>query len=74
MMVNILPVLFVRVWKYLVFLSIEFVVQLSTRYISFSIGLPSIYMNTNAIFISISYSYTYTMFDILITILFVHTT
>jgi hypothetical protein len=30
-----------RVWKYFVSLSIEFVVQLSTRHISSSIGLTS---------------------------------
>jgi hypothetical protein len=37
--VKVFPVLRVRVWKYFVFLSVEFVVQLSTRHISSSIGL-----------------------------------
>jgi hypothetical protein len=37
--VKIFLVLLVRVWKYFVSLSKEFVVQLSTRHISYSIGL-----------------------------------
>jgi hypothetical protein len=37
-MVKIFLDLWVRVWKYFVSLSIEFMVQLSTRHISSSIG------------------------------------
>jgi hypothetical protein len=36
---KIFPVLRVRVWKYFISLSVEFVVQLSTRYNCSSIGL-----------------------------------
>jgi hypothetical protein len=39
--VKIFSVLHVRVWEYFVSLSVEFVVQLSTRHNSFSIGLTS---------------------------------
>jgi hypothetical protein len=40
--VRIFPILFVRVWKYFVSLSIVFVVQLSISHISSSIGLTCV--------------------------------
>jgi hypothetical protein len=59
--VKIFPILFVRVWKYLVSLSIEFMVRLSIRHISSYIGLTSkIYMKINIISVSYSHTYEYT--------------
>jgi hypothetical protein len=40
--VKTFPLLFVRVWKYFISLSIELVVPLSTRHISSSIGLTPV--------------------------------
>jgi hypothetical protein len=39
--IKIFPDLLVRVWKYFISLSIEFVVKLYTRHISSSIGMTS---------------------------------
>jgi hypothetical protein len=47
--VKIFPLPFVRVWKYLISLSIELVVPLSTRHISSSIGLTPVQSMKNEI-------------------------
>jgi hypothetical protein len=60
--VKIFHVLFARFWKYLVSLSILFVVQLSTRHISSFIGLTSksIWKIST---ILVSYSHTYILYN-----------